>query len=87
MRARIAMGANTIPEQSACQCQQHAIGEKLPSDPSGGSAQGQPRADLPAASRSARQEKTGHVQASQAKQHRCRREQEPEWLRPACAAE
>ena len=68
-------------EQSTGQREQDAVGEKLPSDPPARRAQRQPRADLPIASRSARQEQPGDIQAGQAQQHRRRREQDPERLR------
>ena len=81
MRARMASGASSDPEQSTSKREKDAVGEKLPADSPARSAQRQPCADLPVASRSARQEETGDIQAGQTQQHRRRCEQDPEWLR------
>ena len=68
-------------ERSTSKREQDAVGEKLPADPPARSAQRQPCADLTVASRSARQEETGDIQAGQTQQHRRCREQDPERLR------
>ena len=81
MSARMASGASSDPERSTGKREQDAVGKKLPADSPARSAQCQSCADLPVASRSARQEETRDIQAGQAQQHRRRCEQDPEWLR------
>jgi hypothetical protein len=50
-------------EQSTSKREKDAVGEKLPTDPPSRRAQCQPCADLPVASRSARQKETSNIQA------------------------
>ena len=77
----MASGASAAPQRSTGKREQHAVGKKLPSDSPARRAQGQSRADFAVASRPARQEEAGDIQAGQTQQHRRRGEQDPEWLR------
>jgi hypothetical protein len=71
-------GRECHPKHSARESKQNAVGQKLATDASPRSAQREPGADLTVASRSARQKKTGHIQAGETQQYPRRYEQDPE---------